>query len=316
VKEGIDMRNTVAIPKQEVELSFTPNDWLNVVSYLKLSKVLDFNHLDVEFQPVTNSFWEYNPHVWLHMTSFQPPKERVTAIYSFLDNKQVPQHPDWIVLPEKVKLVVKQDISIQQLFEAISPYNLMYWLPDSRGDLFHLLPVLFREGTDQRRLQAKLNDILDSPAVAENSRIISTTVVDNRLGQKIKLEFIVTEFAGWQFVRLLSMKYNGAKFEHYVKDQANGNVYSADSTYLGSLKRDYYIVFTKSELFWACDQLMYEFMHHSPRRTLINEDMALHLRIYWHYRFHGQRKLNGEFAVFEPDYTTFIETPSPIGGAI
>jgi hypothetical protein len=301
------MGNATAIPKQELELSFEPSNWLNVVSYLHILETLDFNRLGIELQPVVNSFWEYNPQVWPYFTFFDPSKERFIGTYNFLGNKQIPEHPDWVVLPERAKLVVKENISIQQLFEAISSQALLYWIPEPREYLFYYLPVLFKEGVDQRKLNEQLNDILDDPALAKNSRIISTTVIDKQREQKIKVEFVVTKFVGWQFVRPLSVKYNGAKFEHYVKDPANGNVYLANSTNIGTIKRDYCTVCTKSEVFWACDQLMHEFMSHFPRRMLINEEMGLHLRLRWNKRFTGQRWVEGEFAVFEPDYTTFLE---------
>jgi hypothetical protein len=166
---------------------------------------------------------------------------------------------------------------------------------------------------EQRKLQEQLNDLLDNPQL--ESKTISTTIVGNEPGQKIKLEFVITEFAGWQFVRLLSIKYGKARFEHYVKAPVSGNVYSPNSTSIGTLKRDYYIAFTKSEVFWACEELMYDFLHYSPRRTLINKDMGLHLKIHWHQHFQGQRKLEGQFDVFEPDYTTFIDGSDSEGGA-
>jgi hypothetical protein len=113
----------------------------------------------------------------------------------------------------------------------------------------------------------------------------------------------VTAFATWRFVRLLSVRYNNIRFEHYVKKPDGRNVYSRDEPNIELLKNSL-IAFngfsTLASIVWLIGELF-----RGTENILINEDMALRLFL---EQFGPPWPVDmAEFKTIELDYTMFLE---------
>jgi hypothetical protein len=292
------MGNDVVVPKQEVILSFEPKSRANVTNYVKLVKAYNLGRLGIEVVPLVDRYWEFSPFVDCCKKAYK--KE-----HDFLGSKPTPRREDWIVLPEKAKLVVKDDITIQRMFEELKAtfsVKMANSVPDTNRE-YYLFQRLFRNVLNQKMFKKKLLKILDSPPIAENSTTTSLPVLDIRAQQEVEFEFIVTAFATWRFVRLLSVRYNNIRFEHYVKKPDGRNVYSRDEPNIELLKNSL-IAFngfsTLASIVWLIGELF-----RGTENILINEDMALRLSL---EQFGPPWPVDlAEFKTIEVDYTMFLE---------
>jgi hypothetical protein len=232
-------------------------------------------------------------------------KNRVREYYNLLGNEPTPRRKDWIALPEKAKLVVKEDITIQRMFEGLKASafpTTIHLIPDTNREYYYF-QRLFRNVPNQRIFKKRLTKTLDSPSIAETSTRISIPAIEKETGQKVEFEFITTEFAGWKFVRLLSVKYDSARFECYVKRPDGRNVYPRDDPNIDLLKNSL-IAFTESSVSVSALWLIHE-LYLGTENILINEEMALRLSL---ERFEpADEMILAWFKTLERDYTIFLE---------
>lgn len=300
------MGNDAVVPKQEVEIAFTPSNWeRNVVNYIKFLKTYDLERLGIEMVPLTERYWEFNPSV-IHR------ERRHRTYYNFVGKNPVAKHEGWVVLPEKAKLVVKDNITIQRMLEGLDDIKLVFQFPD-QDKYYYYFPLFFRHVLDGNMFRRQLNEILDS-LPPEACTTISRTLTDRFNDQSVEFEFIATDFAGWTFVRLAAIKYNGARFEHWIKSPGNTNVYQVNSENVGLLREDY-MHFTKGSPNAICNSHIDDFT--MRKRTVINKEMALHLHAGFYEVEEKFERAPNIFEVryifklaldvVEPDYTMFLE---------
>jgi hypothetical protein len=293
------MGNNVVVPKQQVPLSFKPIDWLNVVNYIKLLKAYNLEFLGIELVPLNDRYWEFNPFVTHY-------RRRRSECYNFLGSNPTAQHEGWIALPEMAKIVVKNDITVERLFQGLRADNFLtkiHSVPDIDREYYYF-QRLFQNVPNQKTFKKKLSKILDAPPVSETSTTISIPVFEKKTGQKVQFEFTVTELATWKFVRIAGVEYNGSRFKYWVDMPGGINIYSTNHKSIDLLK-NYLIGFTESSVTGTAFWLMQRFMHVGTERVFLNEEMALHLCL---ERFEIEDNVAlVEFKTIEPDYTTFLE---------
>jgi hypothetical protein len=276
---------------------------MNAAAYIGLEKHYNLKQLGIEFRPTSNRYWEYDRHTALHISYLD-------LDYFSLDD-EVPQDDQWVELPNKAELVVKEDITIERMLEALNPDDEAWFVPNVRtDDGFYLFRWLFKNVMSEERLKKELAKILDDPALLELSKRISYPVFNEDTDEEIRFEIDVTPYGKWAFARIAAIEYNGSRFEHCLKKPSDTNVYKASSKNIELLK-DNLIAFASSDSSseWLAERIVYNFVVTPIPQVLINQEMALQLQAGWRTVYFVPKTLEAvaKFKVFETDYTIFME---------
>jgi hypothetical protein len=302
------MGNGIIVPKQEVVLELEPKQFgstftrsaLVTANLLWFYQTYNLDHLGIELEPLVDRYWEYHPNWFLDETLFDEGR-------NFLGADPTPTHEDWIVLPERAKLIVKRSITLQRMFEALLLEDFeAHPVPDRNAE-YYIFPHLFKNVLEESELEKEVINTLNKPSVSKNSTTVPLTVLGTRHDERLRFEFIVTTFAGWKFFRVAAVEYNGNRFEYCLSKPGETNVYKIDSPLVQPLK-DCCVVFARSIQATAFEEFIYNFAGRTIR-TLINEDMALHIRSQGSeaVKYHDETELQVKFRQFQPDYTMFLE---------
>jgi hypothetical protein len=294
------MEKEIIVPRQELILKFEPEQSGPTFNFLWLYQTYNLDHLGIEVEPLVDRYWEYNPEWIIDDTLFDEG-------HNFLGSEPTPMHEGWVVLPERGKLIAKRSITLQRMFEALLLQHFeTYPVPDNNAE-YYIFPYLFKDVSGESVFAKQVIDTLNKPSVSKNSTTVSFTVFGTKRGQRLELEFIVTSFAGWKFFRAAAIEYNGKRFEYCLSEPGETNVYKIDSPLVQPLK-DCCVVFARSIEATAFEEFIYNFAGRTIR-TLINEDMALHIRAQGReaVRSPGGPGLRVEFGQFQPDYTMFLD---------
>lgn len=295
------MRNNIVVPKQRVSKRFDTKHEVSVVTYIRLVKDYDLEQLGIELNPLSSKYWEYDPSSYYTKDFY--------LNYTFLGENPTPRHEDWIVLPEEAELIVKEDITIERMLDALrNDYN-PWFVPNARLDVgFYHLPRLFKNVMTEEELKIELLRILDDPALLERSKTIFFPVFNEDTNEEIRFEVVLTPYRKWRFARIIAVEYNGARFEHYLKRPGDTNVYKMDSNDVELLKNsliDFRILPSSDE--WLAEQLICHFIDGPTPQVLINQEMGLRLQAKWVSYLPKVSEVSAKFSVLEMDYTTFME---------
>jgi hypothetical protein len=305
------MGSSVVVPKQRVIKKFHPRHEMNVAAYVRLERHYDLKQLGIEFIPVSDRYWEYDEHTAYRINYLD-------LDYIFLGDDPTPQHDDWIVLPEKAELVVKEDITIERMLDALivggdedRGNDEPWFVPNVRSDDgFYHFKWLFKNVMSEQRLKKELIQKLDDPALLSLSKTISFPVFDEDTDEEIRFEVTITPYGKWQFARIVAIRYDNSRFEHCLKKSSNRNVYKPGSKSIELLKNNL-LAFSdsKSSDEWLAERLICNFLVAPNVQTLLNQEIALRLQAdhFWVNSFAKDLEAVAEFEVFEIDYTTFIE---------
>jgi hypothetical protein len=297
------MERYVIVPKQRVDMAFVPECRKNITNYAKLHTTYNLKFLGIEIEPINDRYWEYDVERILLEGSFE-------GSYRFLGNKSIAHHYGWLVLPERAKVFVRKNITIQELFEALQlDGDSVHWVPDFDNEYYHF-PLLFEKVASKGKFKRKLAKILDSSSFAKASSTVSIQMLGRQPGQKVIFEFIVTDFADWTFIRLASIEHQGAKFQYRVKRPNRAGIYKPNSRDVELLKHSL-IVFTRSDLPMAAYNLLERLLdigNLKPRECVfVNEDLGLRLALDSDTIYFDGKILDVKFRNLQFDYTTFLD---------
>ena len=298
------MRKDVVVPKQTLVKKLDPRFEMTVSSFIRLERDYDLQKLGIELRPLVQKYWAYDPHCAYNINFLD-------IEYEFLGDDPTPENKDWIVLPAKAEIVVKEDITIERMLETLRVDDEAWSVPNERmDDGFYHFRFLFKNVMSEQRLASELAQLLDDPAFLKSSNRLSLSVINADTDEEIRFEVIVTPYGKWKFARIVAVEYNGSKFEHYLKRPGNTNVYRASSKCIQRLRKSL-IVFdhvSASDIALSEDVVKY-FIDTPTPQALINREMAL--RISSKHNTIGiytsKSQYLAEFKVFEIDYTTFID---------
>jgi hypothetical protein len=294
------MENDVVVPKQEREVCFDSDNWENAK---KLKRICSFFKLQeiVEIEPISEKFVVYDEHIEKYLgpgskSDFEKLKTKwLNGLISDVE---------YVTLPEVARLIVKNDITIEQFFENLNYDN---WFPAleyfAKGSLDELFENVMQSASFKEELLARI----EGPTALNSAKTITATVVGEQPGQELELELLVTKLFGWNFVRLASVKYNTSKFEYFLNNPTGKNIYRANSTDVGSLRRDFCLAFARGHTFPVVYGFIKHFLQFYDQQIIINEEMILRLKARYLDKQTNQLVFNASFKVFEPDYTVFLE---------
>jgi hypothetical protein len=297
------MERYVVVPKQRVDMAFVPECRRNIINYAKLHTTYNLKFLGIEIEPINDRYWEYDVERILSEDSFENP-------YRFLGNKSIAHHYGWLVLPERAKLFVRENVTVRKLFEALQlDGDSVHWVPDLAKEYYHF-PLLFDKAASNSQLKRKLNKILDKRSLTKISNKISIQMLGRQPGQKVMFEFIVTDFADWTFIRLSSVEHQGVKFQYGVKRPSRAGIYKPNSKDVEMLKHSL-IAFTRSDPTTAAYNLLERLLdieNPKPRECVfVNEDLGLRLALDSDTIYFDGKILDVKFRNLQFDYTTFLD---------
>jgi hypothetical protein len=294
------MKNGIVVPKQEKEVRFDLDNWENVGKFRWLCLTFNLEQF-LEIEPLSTKFVVYDEHAGKYLgpgsvNDYERLKSKLM--------RGLVSDVEYIVLPEAARLIVKHDVTIEQFFDAMIEDG---WFPAAEHWARSRLEALFENVAGPTSFKEELLARLESPPALDTEKRTTVSVIGEQPGQELELELLVTKLFGWDFIRLLSIKYNDSKFEHLLLEPANKNVYQANSKHVGLLSKDYFAAFTRSDISHATDKLIKGFLQAPIERIIINEDMVLRLKARRLAKHNGQPVFSAYFEVFEPDYTIFLE---------
>jgi hypothetical protein len=216
-------------------------------------------------------------------------------------------NPDKMVLPERAKLIVKEDITVEKLFANLSkdigPYQTLM-VPDFDEE-YYLFRPMFSKVANKDNFRKQVNRMLDSlPA-----ETIIYELKDRISQETAMLELLVQNYSGWTFVRAAALQYKGLRFEHILRNPTGANVYPEDSKAVEPL-RERCIAFrptlTDQMLRWFIIRFLWPEFNGESTITFINEECTLNFSVRATWGEHKERVFEVRF-VTEMDYTTFLD---------
>jgi hypothetical protein len=294
------MKRGTVIPKQQRDITF---DIAAVDKARALHWIfVRFNQQEIglEIEPVSDKFVRYD----LFMNKSIAPataEDYEQAKKEFAEGRSIETR--FMTLPERAVLRIKQTITFEKFFKAIRRGDLLLdTTKTGLEDFRRLFKGIMTEKTFAKQLAGTLN----SPALLESSELKTIKLVDEQAGHEIDLELITTRLYGWYFIRVASVTIDGSKFQHFIKKMTGQNIYQANSENIGLLKDDYTIFFTQTGMDRIYEELMRKFLHNTPRPTLINEDMALEIVVWWPDSYRDGAVVKAQVREFKADYTIFL----------
>jgi hypothetical protein len=295
------MRKGVLIPRQEIDIVF---DAANVDKARALHWIFtrfDKQQIQLEIETVSDRFVRYD----LLMTKSIAPAtaedyEQMKEEFA----KGLSIETRFMTLPEQAKLTIKESITLEKFFRAIRRGDLIL---DTTKTGLHYFHELFKEVATEKTFAKQLAGTLNSPALLDSSKLKNIKLADEQAGHEIDLELIITKLYGWNFIRVASVTIDGSKFQHFIKKMTGQNIYQAGSENVGLLRDDYTIFFTQTGMDGIFEEIMRKFLHNTPRPTLINEDMALEIAVWWPDSYRDQSIVKAQVKELKPDYTIFLE---------
>jgi hypothetical protein len=287
----------VVIPRQLKTFEFQYRSW-ETEFFLRMYDHFDLNKLGIEMYPRSDRFYCYDPE-FHHLTGpFRKDDLRYLCGGEFR-------------FATKTTFVIRKDITIDQFFGALRPSENLLLLPDDEMEYYVYLSKLFHVKPEEFLLE-ELKEVLANPPNAQPT-ILPVLMLEEETGKQLEFEFMITQLFGWTFARLLSVKYQGSVFEHYVRIPNGTNIYSPESDNVVSLKDDF-VAFSTDTPFETARQVIYKLMYieydawtsYPAERVFINQDMALVVRL-WDYMLSEEQKLRVQFHRLKPDYTMFLE---------
>jgi hypothetical protein len=293
------MGKEVLIPKQEAELSFHPRNARTVEHYLRASRIFNLQGLGIEIQPLSETRWVYYCFYTFEETPW-PVNKSILAI---------PEHanPDKVVLPEKAKLVVKADITVEKLLANLSknigPNRPL--LVSNFDEVYHSFQLMFSKTASKDNFKRQASKILDTlPA-----ETVTYKIVDSATNETAIVELLVQNYLEWTFIRAAALQYKDSRFEYVLKNPTKANVYSKQSKAVEPI-RERYIAFsskiTDEGLRYFVSKFFWPESYGLTKIKFINEQCTLNFSVQETVGSSTERQLAARI-ITESDYTTFLE---------
>ncbi len=293
------MRKEVIIPKQEVEVIFNHNYLRTVERYLKIMRLFDLQGLGIEMQPLSD--------VRLAFDRFLNARKAIWGVDYLVVKDPEYYHPHKVVLPERAKLSIKEDITVEKLFANLNKDLGPYWalmVPDFDEE-YYLFRPMFSKVANKDSFKKQVSNVLDTlPA-----EVVIYELKDRISLESAMLELLVQNYLGWVFVRAAALQYRDSRFEYVLKNPNDANVYSKESKAIEPL-RNRCIAFRPT----LTDQMFRQFitrflwpeLNGASITTFINEECKLDFSARATFEGNKERVFEVRF-VTETDYTTFLE---------